>query len=128
MCDPANAIRADARKQPAHQQTGKPLETDQFESGVFNQNRTFQPFPSRRRFCPNHLGKVQGLDLRKVEGTVEVVEPLGGETHIHINFKGVVFIAKAEGRHLFQAGQRLRMAMNLNHLHLFDADSGQAIY
>ena len=67
-------------------------------------------------------------DNWKVEGTVEVVEPLGGETHIHINFKGVVFIAKAEGRHLFQAGQRLRMAMNLKHLHLCDAESGQAIY
>jgi multiple sugar transport system ATP-binding protein len=64
----------------------------------------------------------------KVEGTVEVVEPLGGETHMHMNFKGVTFIAKAEGRTIFRAGQRLRMAMDLNHLHLFDAASTQTIY
>jgi multiple sugar transport system ATP-binding protein len=67
-------------------------------------------------------------DNWKVEGSVEVVEPLGGETHIHMNFQGTLFIAKAEGRHLFQTGESLRMAMNLNHLHLFDAETGRAIY
>ncbi|HSO19889.1 MAG TPA: TOBE domain-containing protein, partial [Desulfosarcina sp.] len=64
----------------------------------------------------------------KRDGIVEVVEPLGGETHMHMNFQGVTFIAKSEGRRVFQAGQRLRMAMNLNHLHLFDADTTHAIY
>ena len=37
----------------------------------------------------------------KVEGTVEVVEPLGGETHMHMNFHGVTFVAKSEGRNRF---------------------------
>ncbi|MBC2712009.1 MAG: sn-glycerol-3-phosphate ABC transporter ATP-binding protein UgpC [Desulfosarcina sp.] len=64
----------------------------------------------------------------KLDGTVEVVEPLGGETHMHMNFKGVTFIAKSEGRKIFHAGQQLRMAMNLNHLHLFDADTTHSIY
>ena len=64
----------------------------------------------------------------KVEGTVEVVEPLGGETHMHMNFSGVSFIAKADGRNTFAVGQTLSMAMNLNHLHLFDAHTTQAIY
>jgi multiple sugar transport system ATP-binding protein len=64
----------------------------------------------------------------KIDGTVDVVEPLGGETHMHMNFGGVIFIAKSEGRRIFQAGQRLRMAMNLNHLHLFDADTTHSIY
>jgi multiple sugar transport system ATP-binding protein len=64
----------------------------------------------------------------KLEGTVDVVEPLGGETHMHMNFQGVMFIAKSEGRRVFQAGQQLHMAMNLNHLHLFDAQTTQSIY
>ena len=64
----------------------------------------------------------------KLDGTIEVVEPLGGETHMHMNFKGVSFIAKSEGRRIFQAGQQLRMAMNLNHLHLFDAGTTHSIY
>jgi multiple sugar transport system ATP-binding protein len=64
----------------------------------------------------------------KVEGTVEVVEPLGGETHMHMNFHGVTFVAKSEGRRVFSVGQSLRMAMNLNHLHLFDAATTLSIY
>jgi multiple sugar transport system ATP-binding protein len=64
----------------------------------------------------------------KVAGTVEVVEPLGGETHMHMDFHGIPFIAKSEGRNVFHAGQQLRMAMNLNHLHLFDAGTTQSIY
>jgi len=67
-------------------------------------------------------------DEWKVEGVVEVVEPLGGETHMHMNFNGVSFIAKSEGRRIFKAGQQLRMAMNLNHLHLFDAGTTNSIY
>jgi multiple sugar transport system ATP-binding protein len=64
----------------------------------------------------------------KVAGTVEVVEPLGGETHMHMDFHGIPFIAKSEGRKIFHSGQQLRMAMNLNHLHLFDAGTTQSIY
>jgi multiple sugar transport system ATP-binding protein len=64
----------------------------------------------------------------KVEGTVEVVEPLGGETHMHMDFQGVAFIAKSEGRRIFHPGQSLRMAMNLNHLHIFDAGTTLSIY
>lgn len=64
----------------------------------------------------------------KLDGTVEVVEPLGGETHMHMNFTGVSFIAKNEGRRVFTTGQQLRMAMNLSHLHLFDAGTTRSIY
>ena len=73
-------------------------------------------------------GNGDAPDEWKLDGTVEVVEPLGGETHMHMNFHGITFIAKSEGRRLFTAGQQLRMAMNLSHLHLFDAETTQAIY
>lgn len=64
----------------------------------------------------------------KLPGTVDVVEPLGGETHMHMNVEGVMFIAKSEGRRVFEVGQKLKMAMNLHHLHLFDSKTEQAIY
>jgi multiple sugar transport system ATP-binding protein len=64
----------------------------------------------------------------KVTGIVDVVEPLGGETHMHMNFGGVMFIAKSEGRKVFEVGQKLKMGMNLNHLHLFDSKTEKAIY
>jgi multiple sugar transport system ATP-binding protein len=73
-------------------------------------------------------GNDQFPEAWKVDGTVEVVEPLGGETHMHMNFLGVSFIAKSEGRRIFHAGQQLRMAMNLNHLHLFDAATSLSLY
>jgi multiple sugar transport system ATP-binding protein len=47
---------------------------------------------------------------------------------MHMNFLGVSFIAKSEGRRIFHAGQQLRMAMNLNHLHLFDAATSLSLY
>ena len=67
-------------------------------------------------------------DSWKLSGTVQVVEPLGGETHLHMDFEGVRFIAKSEGDRVFRAGQPLRMAMNLNHLHVFDAETTRSIY
>jgi sn-glycerol 3-phosphate transport system ATP-binding protein len=67
-------------------------------------------------------------DAWKVEGTVEVVEPMGGETHMHMNFHGVTFMTKSDGRKVFRLGQTLRMTMNLNHLHLFDAQTTLSIY
>jgi multiple sugar transport system ATP-binding protein len=64
----------------------------------------------------------------KVVGVVEVVEPLGGETHMHMDFGGVKFIAKSEGREPARSGQTLRLVMNLNRLHLFDGNTSQTIY
>ncbi len=64
----------------------------------------------------------------RVDGVVEVIEPLGGETHMHMDFNGIPLIAKSEGRRVFTVGQKLRMAMNLNHLHIFDADTTGSIY
>ncbi len=64
----------------------------------------------------------------KVNGTVEVVEPLGGETNMHMNINGVKFTAKSEGRKTIEVGSKLTLALNLNHLHIFDAASTQSVY
>ena len=64
----------------------------------------------------------------KVEGIVEVVEPLGGETNMHMDLQGVKFTARSEGRRIIHVGEKLRLALNLNHLHLFDAGTSKSIY
>jgi len=64
----------------------------------------------------------------KTEGLVEVVEPLGSEANLHMDLSGTKMIAKSEGRKLVAAGKKVRLAMNLEHLHLFDAQTRASIY
>ena len=64
----------------------------------------------------------------KVDGVVDVVEPLGSETNMHMDLCGVKFVAKSDGRRRIDPGQKLTLALNLNHLHIFDAQSTLSIY
>jgi multiple sugar transport system ATP-binding protein len=63
-----------------------------------------------------------------VEGVVEVVEPLGGETHLHMDFDGIKLTARSEGSRVVRVDERLPVGMNLDRLHLFDARSRQSVY
>lgn len=67
-------------------------------------------------------------DEWKVQGTVEMVEPLGGETTMHMDMEGVKFTARSEGRRVVRVGEKLTMALNLDHLHIFDAHTLSSIY
>jgi multiple sugar transport system ATP-binding protein len=64
----------------------------------------------------------------KAEGVVEVVEPLGSETNLHLDLFGTKLVARCEGGRTIKAGDRVPLALNLNHLHIFDAASKQSIY
>jgi multiple sugar transport system ATP-binding protein len=64
----------------------------------------------------------------KVEGIVEVVEPLGSETHMHMDLYGLKFLAISEGRRIVNPGDKIILAMNLAHLHIFDAKTRLSIY
>ena len=61
-------------------------------------------------------------------GLVEVVEPLGGETHLHSDIQDVKFIAKCDGRQRINEGVAMPFSFRLDAIHLFDAESRQAIY
>jgi multiple sugar transport system ATP-binding protein len=54
-------------------------------------------------------------------GTIEVVEPLGGETHLHIDIAGVKFIARCDGRQRISEGVQMPFSFQLEAIHLFDA-------
>jgi multiple sugar transport system ATP-binding protein len=64
----------------------------------------------------------------KMNGSVEVVEPLGSETNMHVNLGGITLIAKSEGRREIKVGEQLKLVLNLNHLHIFDAGTTQSVY
>jgi multiple sugar transport system ATP-binding protein len=64
----------------------------------------------------------------KVSGVVDVVEPLGNETHVHVDLSGTRVLAKCEGRRIVTPGDIVRMEANLEHLHIFDAESTNSIY
>ncbi len=67
-------------------------------------------------------------DEWKKEALVEVIEPLGGATFLHVDMQGVKAIAQCDGRKKVSVGDKIKLAMNLKHLHIFDGSSKQSIY
>lgn len=63
-----------------------------------------------------------------VPGVVAVVEPLGSETNIHMDLQGIRVIGKCDGQRPVRMGETLKMALNLKHLHIFDAQTTQSVY
>lgn len=63
-----------------------------------------------------------------IDGTIQIVEPLGNETNLHMDFGGAQLVAKSEGRRQYEVGEKLKMTFDLTHLHLFDAETEQSIY
>jgi len=67
-------------------------------------------------------------DIWKFNADVVITEPLGSETHIHVNVNGVKMTGKCEGRKIVQPHETIKLAFNLNHLYIFDALSTKSIY
>ncbi len=61
------------------------------------------------------------------KGTADVVEPLGSETHIHVNIQGIPMVAKCDGTRIVKNGEQLDIGLNLEKLHIFDAETTLAI-
>lgn len=61
-------------------------------------------------------------------GMVKVVEPLGNENHLHVELQGVTFVARCEGRKIVKADENIKVAFDLQQLHIFDAKTKEVIY
>lgn len=59
---------------------------------------------------------------------VMVVEPLGNETHLHVEIMGIRLLSKSEGRKIVRPNEKIRLGLNLNEMHLFDQGTTRAIY
>lgn len=61
------------------------------------------------------------------EAVVDVIEPHGDRTDLHMKSNGVSFTAQVRSNQRFQEGNTLQMVFNMIPLHLFDSEGGQAI-
>ena len=62
------------------------------------------------------------------EVMVEITEPMGAETFVHLNTGATPFIARVRPTAHFAIGQKARIAFRTEKIHLFDPATGQAIW
>ncbi len=61
------------------------------------------------------------------DGVVDVTEPLGNETHMHLSISGIKLTGIHRSRALIKLKEQIKLALNLKHLHIFDAQSTDSI-
>ena len=63
-----------------------------------------------------------------IQGAVEVVEHLGSELQVYVNTGGKPTIARLDPRSRAYVGGNIPLYVNTDQIHLFDADTGLAIF
>ncbi|GMA59800.1 sn-glycerol-3-phosphate ABC transporter ATP-binding protein UgpC [Alicyclobacillus fastidiosus] len=58
---------------------------------------------------------------------VEVVEHMGSEVYLHVNTGSTPFVARANSRFSFHPGSEVKLAVDLNKIHIFDAATEESI-
>ena len=64
----------------------------------------------------------------RFDAEILVTEPLGSETYMHVDVSGLKVTGKCEGRRAVRPNEKIKLAFNLNHLHIFDAASTKSVY
>lgn len=64
----------------------------------------------------------------KFDAKVIVTEPLGSETHLHVNVSGLKLTGKCAGRRIVHPNEKIKLTFNLNNLYIFDAESTKSVY
>ncbi len=64
----------------------------------------------------------------KFDAEIIVTEPLGSETYMYLDVRGLKITGKCEGRRAVHPNEKIKLAFNLNHLHIFDAVSTKSVY
>jgi len=62
-----------------------------------------------------------------MEADEDVVEQMGNEIILYLEDRGKTFIARTDPRTRARVGNRMGIAMNIDNLHVFDADSQLSI-
>lgn len=75
-----------------------------------------------------HLDPSESTGGAKLKGIVDIVEPLGSESLLHIRVGDRNIIAKAEGRRIIKMDQQIDLHINLERIHLFDGKTQKSIY
>jgi multiple sugar transport system ATP-binding protein len=99
---------------------------------------------SRQELYRSHVGKkvvfgirpeniahadfvMPGIVPAPVEANVDVVEEMGNEKILYLEEGGKTFLARIDPRADVRVGQRLTVVLNMDVMHLFDADTEQAL-
>jgi multiple sugar transport system ATP-binding protein len=79
-------------------------------------------------FRPEHLelGELGGTTAT-IEGTADVVEYLGNEELLHVSVSGADIVAIVDSSHRVRPGDTVSLKLPIEKLHLFDAESGDAL-
>jgi len=76
---------------------------------------------------PVDRGIPQHVKPLMVQGTIDFVEALGSDTIIHIKVGDILLIAKVSDRYSASIGEKIKVALDLNKLHIFEKDNEMAI-
>jgi multiple sugar transport system ATP-binding protein len=76
---------------------------------------------------PEHLHPAREGQAPAFTARVVSVEPTGADTHIVCELHGAVLTLSLRERARPAPGDTLQLAMNTNHLHYFDSDSGATL-
>jgi multiple sugar transport system ATP-binding protein len=71
---------------------------------------------------------VEAQDHSTLAAPVEVVEHLGSELLVYMNAAGKNMVARFDPRSRTQAGSVARMHVDTDYIHLFDSETGEAIF
>jgi multiple sugar transport system ATP-binding protein len=73
---------------------------------------------------PRHNGRTDGCDF---DVTLDVVEPMGMETMVFFTINGTEYCSRVEPSSASDAGTKMRLQANVDHMHLIDPASGAVI-
>ncbi len=62
-----------------------------------------------------------------INARIELVEPMGAETYLHLHTGATAFIARVDPTGRYTAGDRITLIPDSGRCHLFDPDTGQTI-
>jgi multiple sugar transport system ATP-binding protein len=71
--------------------------------------------------------KPGGISPATVEANVDVVEQMGNEMILYLEDGGKSFIARTDPRTRAHVGNRISVALNMDNIHIFDADTQQSL-
>ncbi|GCE11201.1 ABC transporter ATP-binding protein [Tengunoibacter tsumagoiensis] len=75
----------------------------------------------------NIIGK-DGIEQSSIDAAVDVVENLGNELQVYLTAGGHNMIATLDPRSRVSSGDKVRLYVDSDQIHLFDTDSGEAIF
>ena len=72
---------------------------------------------------PENIDEAVGNEPAVVEATVEVTELMGAETYIYLAKGKANLVARVNGTSKCRAGDKLRVALDTNKIHIFDKET-----